>query len=356
VLIYACVSGHGYGHGSRVASVLLALAARQPQWRLVISTSLPAPFLAGAFGAVTFEQRVCGWDVGTVQANALSVDAAATLMALAELEQRLPAQIEAEAAWLAAQEGPALLLGDVTPAAAQLAEAAGLPLIWMGNFGWDDIYEPMGGEFLAWAERCRGLYRRGQRLIRCPFSLAMDWGLPQTEVGLTAAAPRLDAKQLGRQLDLPPERRRCVLVSFGGMGFPLGPELFGLWPDWCFISSDPASAAAVNGRLLPPGVRPLEVMPLCGRLISKAGYSSFCEALSHGMGIHLVERHGFAEAAVMERELQRHGPHRLLSQAQLLAGDWELDQPLLPARGPALATDGAERAAAAIVAFAASAA
>ena len=352
MLIYACVSGHGYGHGSRVASVLLALAAVQPQWRLVISSSLPAAFLTGAFGPVPFEHRPCGWDVGTVQANALGVEAAATLAALAALERRLPAQIAAEAAWLAAQEGPAILLGDVPPAAAQLAAAAGLPLIWMGNFGWDDIYEPMGGEFLAWAELYRALYRRGQRLIRCPFSLAMDWGLPETQVGLTAAAPRLDAEQLRRQLDLPLDRRRSVLVSFGGMGFPLSPDLFGRWPDWCFISSDSTSAAAPNVRRLPPGVRPLEVMPLCGRLISKAGYSSFCEALSHGMGIHLVERQGFAEAAVMEGELQRHGPHRLLSQAQLLAGDWELDRPLLPARGDALATGGAEQAAAAITSFA----
>ena len=356
MLIYACVSGHGYGHGSRVAAVLLALAARQPHWRLVISSSLPAAFLAGAFGPVPFEHRPCGWDVGTVQADALGVDAAATLLALAELEQRLPAQIETEARWLAAQGGPAILLGDVPPAAARLAATAGLPLIWMGNFGWDDIYAPMGGAFLTWAERCRTLYQRGDRLIRCPFSLAMDWGLAQTRVGLTAAAPRLDPELLRCQLELPDQRQRCVLVSFGGMGFPLSPELFGRWPDFCFISSDPAAAAAANVRLLPAGVRPLEVMPLCERLISKAGYSSFCEALSHGLGIHLVERQGFAEAAVMERELQRCGRHRLLSQAQLLAADWQLDQPLLPASGALLAKDGAELAAEALLEFAALAA
>ncbi len=348
MLIYACVSGHGYGHGSRVASVLLALAARQPHWRLVISSSLSAEFLSGAFGAVPFEHRRCGWDVGAVQANALGIDAPATLLALAELERRLPDQIAAEASWLAEQGGRALLLGDVPPAAASLAAAAGLPLVWMGNFGWDDIYAPMGGAFLAWADHCRSLYRRGDHQIRCPFSLAMDWDLPQTRVGLTAAAPRLDPDLLREQLALPEQRQRCVLVSFGGMGFPLSPGLFDRWPHWCFLSSDPGSATAPNVRLLPPGVRPLELMPLCGRMISKAGYSSFCEALSHGLGIHLVERQGFAEAAVMERELRRCGPHRLLSQAQLLAGDWQLDLPLLPASGAALELGGAERAAEAI--------
>ncbi|MEX1324747.1 MAG: hypothetical protein AB1Z21_11250, partial [Synechococcaceae cyanobacterium] len=84
-------------------------------------------------------------------------------------------------------------------------------------------------------------------------------------------------------------------------------------------------------------------------LITKPGYSSFCEAMGHGVGIHLVHRRGFAEAPVLERDLQRHGWHRLLSQAQLRAGAWELDQPLLAPREGPLPGDGGLRAAEAIV-------
>ncbi len=187
MLIYAAISGHGYGHGSRSGAILLALAQRQPGWRLVLSTSLPAAFLRTVFGEVPFELRPCGWDVGVVQADALGADPAATLTALDELERRLPDQIAAEARWLRAQAGPVLLLGDVPPALARLAQAGGWPLIWVGNFGWDAIYSPMGGPFLAWAERCRLLYRQGQGLIHCPFSMSMNWGLPEIRVGLTVA-------------------------------------------------------------------------------------------------------------------------------------------------------------------------
>ena len=70
-------------------------------------------------------------------------------------------------------------------------------------------------------------------------------------------------------------------------------------------------------------------MPLCGRFITKPGYSSFCEALSQNVGIHLVQRDGFAEAAVLQRDLQNHGAHRLLSREAFSRGDWQLDQPLL---------------------------
>jgi hypothetical protein len=352
VLIHACVSGHGFGHGSRAASVLLELAALRPEWRLVLSTSLPPRFLAGAFGPVPFEHRPCNWDVGVVQADALATDGPATLAALEALERDLPEQVEREARWLAAQPGPAVVLADVPPAAALLAERAGLPLIWLGNFGWDDIHGPMGGAFMSWAERHRQLYRRGQALIRCPFSMAMDWGLPETRVGLTAAKPRLDSAELCRRLHLPAERERCVLVTFGGLGLVLGPEPFRRWPDHVFISTDRSAALAANVRLLPEDVRPLELMGACGRVISKAGYSTFCEALVQGVGLHLVERHGFAEAEVLEQGLRRHGRHRLLSQAQLQAGDWQLDRPLIePSEGP-LATDGARQAALALEDFA----
>ncbi|WP_094510619.1 hypothetical protein [Synechococcus sp. MW101C3] len=349
MLIYACVSGHGFGHGSRVASVLLALAALRPRWRLVLSTSLPPSFLQLALAGVPFEHRPLRWDVGAIQADALGVDGDATLAALEAVTASLPPLLEAEAHWLQQQGEPVLLLGDVPPAAARLAALVRRPLVWMGNFGWDDIYAPMGGAFLDWAERFHHDYRRGTHVIRCPFSMAMDWGLPETAVGLTAAAPQLAADALRQRLDLPAERERCVMVSFGGLGFALGPEPYARWPGWTFVTTDASAAAAPNVHLLPADVRPLELMRLCGRQISKAGYSTFCEALGQGTGVHLVERHGFAEAAVLEGWLRRHGRHLLLSQPQLLAGDWQLDQPLLPPSDGPLAADGAQQAAAQLV-------
>jgi hypothetical protein len=213
----------------------------------------------------------------------------------------------------------------------------------------------MGAAFAPWVERCLSLYRRGRLLLHCPLSLPMPWGLPEIAIGLTAGEPRLDGAALARQLELSTERDRNVLISFGGLGLPLDPALLARWPEHRFVGHDPALAEAANGRVLPPGVRPLELMGACGRLITKPGYSSFCEAMRYGVGIHLVQRRGFAEAPVLERELQRHGWHRLLSQAQLRAGEWQLDRPLLPPRQGPLPGDGARQAAEAIAALAADA-
>lgn len=361
MLIVACISAHGFGHGSRTAAVLAALKARRPDWRLLLSTALPPSFLELAMGAVPFVHRRCQWDVGVIQADALGSDPAATLAALEDLEARLPAQVAAEATWLQAQrrqpDEPILVLGDVPPAAALLAARLEAPLVWLASFGWDAIYAPMGPAFTPWAEAALAAYRQGQLLIHCPLAMPIAWGIPEVRVGLTAAVPRLDGAALERlviDLDLPRggvARDRCVLISFGGMGLDLAAAPLQRWPDHAFIGPDPALARHPNGRVLPEGLRPLDLMPLCGRLITKPGYSSFCEALSQDVGIHLVERDGFAEAAVLQRDLQNHGHHRLLTRQAFAAGDWQLDQPLVPPRLGPLPGDGADQAAAAIEAL-----
>jgi hypothetical protein len=348
MLIYVALSGHGYGHGSRTSSVLAELAARRPNWRLVIASALPASFLQLAMGDVPFVHRPCRWDVGVIQADALGADPAATLEALERLDQELPAQLEREASWLAGQAEPTVVLADVPPSAALLARRLGVPLVWLASFGWDAIYDPMGGPFQAWADAARQLYRQGDLLLHCPFSLPMPWGVPTLPLGLTTSRPRGESAELRRRLALPADRSCCVLVSFGGLGKSYDPALLRRWPDHVLIGPEPALAGEPNGRVLPAGLRPLDLMPLCSRLITKPGYSSFCEALSQGLGIHLVRRSGFAEAPVLEAELQRHGWHRLLAAEAFERGAWDLDQPLLPPSQEPLASDGATVAAEAL--------
>ncbi len=329
--------------------MLCELAALKPDWRLVLSTALPEAFLQLSMGDVPFEHRLCRWDVGVIQADALGADAAATLAALHDLQLDLPELVEREARWLEAQHQPILVLGDVPPAAARLAKRLKVPLVWLASFGWDSIHAPMGPPFQPFVEHHRQLYAQGDLLLRCPLSLPMDWDLPEVRLGLTSSRPRLDLQRLAWELHLPPDRERVVLLSFGGLGMAIDPTLLARWPEHVFIGPEPLLATVPNGRCLPAGVRPLDLMPLTGRLITKPGYSSFCEAFSQGVGIHLVHRMGFAEAPVLEEDLRNHGWHRLLSQEAFLRGDWQLDQPLEPPRHGPLALDGAPTAARTIV-------
>lgn len=345
MLVYACISSHGYGHASRTAAVLCELVRLHPECRLVLSTAVRPEFLTLAMGETPFELRPCRWDVGMLQADALAVDPDGTLAALEALERVLPEQVEAEARWLEAQPCHPLILADAPPSAARLAQRLCSPLIWLASFGWEAIYGPLGEAFAPWAERALASYRQGDLLLQCPFALPMPWDLPVVELGITSSSPRHELAEVSRRLALPPERERCVLVSFGGLGMEIDPLWLARWPEHVFVGVDPRLLEAPNGRLLPPDLRPLDVMPLAARMLTKPGYSTFCEALQQGVGLHVVRRQGFAEAPVLERDLQAEGWHRLLEEEAFRRGDWQLDQPLQGPRRPRLARDGSVQAA-----------
>ncbi len=345
MLIYACISGHGYGHAARTAAVLSTLVGMVPECRVVLSTAVEPAFLRLAMGEAPFELRPCRWDVGVLQADALSLDLAGTLTALEELERWMPAQVEEEARWLETQPTRPLILADVPPNAALLAARLCCPLIWLASFGWESIYRPLGEAFRPWAEQALDSYRQGDLLLRCPLSLPMDWEIPEVEVGLTCSVPRHEPGDVARRLSLPMDRERCVLISFGGLGMALDPQWLELWPDHVFVGVDPRLPEAPNGRLLPPDLRPLDVMPLTARMITKPGDSTFCEAFQQGVGLHVVRREGFAEAPVLERGLREEGWHRVLEEEAFRRGAWELDQPLLPPRAPRESREGSFEAA-----------
>ena len=357
MLIYVGISSHGFGHAARQAAVLAALHRLQPHWRLVVSTAVDPNFLRVAFEGVPVEWRQRRWDVGMAQADALSADPQATLAELSALDAGLPAQIDEEARWLSAQNSPVVVVGDIPPSLAELALRLQAPLVWMGNFGWDDIYAPLGELFASYAERATQAYRQGDLLLRMPFDLAMDWGLPTIKIGLTAAQPRPLPEPVHQRLS---ERQQpTVLVGFGGLGLRIEPALCALWPHHHFVLAAPQAPDALpflqqqaNVTLLPAGVRPLDVMPFCERLLGKPGFSTFSETLSNRLGLHVVERDGFAEAAALKEGLRRHGRHRFLTRSALASGDWQLNQALISPTEEELAADGAVSAAKAIVAVA----
>jgi hypothetical protein len=90
------------------------------------------------------------------------------------------------------------------------------------------------------------------------------------------------------------------------------------------------------------GDRPVDLMPLCGRVVSKPGYSTFAEACRLEVPIATLTRTGFAEASLLLNGIQDVAHHQILNAQAFLAGDWSfLEQPCTPPRtATRLAKDG----------------
>jgi predicted glycosyltransferase len=79
--------------------------------------------------------------------------------------------------------------------------------------------------------------------------------------------------------------------------------------------------------------RPVDLMPLCSRVVSKPGYSTYAEALKLDIPLISLTRSGFAESAIIINGLQDYGYHQIITPEQFFTDDWEfLRQPLQPPR------------------------
>ena len=260
-----------------------------------------------------------------------------------------------EARWIRDQ-GNKVVIWRIFRHAAALAEQVGCPLVWLGNFGWDAIYAPFSGRLQEQAKKAEQAYRRGDLLLRCPFDLPMDWGFPgaswSSDEPASPSPPQL--RQELQCIDLP-----LVMVGFGGLGLPVEPSHFQGWPDHHFLMPAPGETAPLlqlqalpNLTLLPAGVRPLDLLSLCSRHLGKPGFSTFCEVMAAGVGLHVVERRDFAEVSALMKGLRDHAASLTLSRSAYLEGDWRLDRPLEKAQKGCLPVDGAAVAASAVVSLA----
>ena len=208
-MIVAYVSGHGFGHATRVGEVLRAAHARAPESGIAVVTAAPEMLFREALPA-TFAYRRLECDVGLAQRGALVIDEEETLARWRAFEAERPQRVESEAAWLQ-KVGASVVLADVPPLAFEAAAEAGVPAVGLANFSWDWIYRHLARRVPAFAKPARvaaAAYGKAHLLLELPFA------------GDLVAFPRREAiPMVARHQRRPREETRALLG--------LGPE-----PSW----------------------------------------------------------------------------------------------------------------------------
>jgi hypothetical protein len=323
----------------------------QPEIDLVLATTAPQ-WLLNEYLPVEYEYRPVAFDIGVIQPDSLTMDLPATLAQLQAIQTHQRTTVATEATYLK-QRGVNLVLADIPPLSTAIAHAADIPCWMVGNFGWDFIYRALGEDFAAIADWMGECFGQCDRLFRLPFHEPMT-AFPMVEdTGLIGGTPRYAAEDLRAQwnLHIPPER--TVLLTFGGLGLQAIPyDRLAQFPDWQFLTFDQGVLELPNLFRVPrQGYRPVDVMPLCGRIVSKPGFSTFSEACRLDLPIITITRNDFAEGPVLVNGLQDHSWHRILTPEEFFRGGWDfITAPLNPPRTPqALVKDGNEHIATAIV-------
>ena len=350
--LYVAITNHGFGHTTRSATILAEIQRQCPDVLLILVTHAPR-WLLESYLPGDFIYRPRTLDIGVIQSDSLTMDRDATLEAWEQIYTDRHQLIAAEVSFIR-QNQVDLVLADIPPLAVKIAEAADLPCWMWSNFGWDLIYEQWGERFEPITEWIRECFQGCDRLFRLPFHEPMSAFDNIVDVGLTGTIPQLSTQELRSKLGIDTAPAQTVLLTFGGLGLAEIPyHHLEKFPDWQFITFAASAPDQIPNllKITTPSLRPLDLMPLCGRVISKPGYSTFAEACYLDVPVVSLPRSDFAEAQYLLAGLQAYSHHQLLAPGEFSDSNWEfLAQPLQPPRSsPPLAKDGKQVIAKAVV-------
>jgi hypothetical protein len=351
--LYLAITSHGFGHAVRAASVAAAIQQLCPEILLILVTTAPR-WLLESYISGDFIHRPRSYDIGVIQSDSLTMDKVATLEKLQQLRSEQRSIVAGEVNFIRTNR-VGLVLGDIPPLAPLIASSAGIPCWMMSNFGWDYIYRDWGGEFVEIADWISECYGKSDRLFRFPLHEPMSAFPNITDVGLPGGSPRYNLDELREKLSLTAPPEKIVLLTFGGLGLQQIPyEGLDQFPDWQFVTFD-NKAPDMPNLLKASGqdYRPVDLMPLCGRVMSKPGHSTFSEALRLGTPIVSLTREGFVESFILLDGIRDYAYHQILTPEEFSQGDWEfLRHPLQPPRlSQTVAKDGTEAIARMVVSY-----
>ncbi len=300
-MLVAYVSGHGYGHMTRLCEVLRAVRSREPSLPVTVVGSVPPELVRRAVaGPVGLRHEPC--DVGLAQRDALEIDEPATAERCREFAARFEQRVASEAALLG-ESGARLVLGDIPPLAFAAAARAGLPSVALGNFSWDWIYRHLAKRQPSLAEsadQAGAAYARAGLLLELPFAGDLSAFPRRERVGFVARHPSLERPEARRRLGLGPGP--AALVSFGGVGLP------GLTPDVLrgaglrFVFPDELGV----DRLAALGMTYADVVGAVDVVVTKPGYGIVTDAIAAGTRLVYTDRGDFPEYPIMVREMPRY--------------------------------------------------
>jgi L-arabinokinase len=345
------VSGHGFGHATRIRALIAALVERAPAGIAAhVRTEAPHWIFTERDAGVTCTAAPV--DAGVAQQSGMDVDLEATLAAHEAFVGTWEGAVAREARFIE-RLGPALVVADIPPLAFAAAERARVPAVGVANFSWDWVVEQYAEDDPRWAPiaaRYRAAYGCAERLYRLPLHGDLAAFREIVDAPFLVNRSRDGRAACRERLGVPDgDPRRLVLVSFGGFGCgPVAGAADDDLADYRFAIVG-AKPSGVGGEWIElPRPFPLaheDVMCACDAVLGKTGYGTVAEALAHDIRFLYLPRDGFPEAPILEAGVTRLGCARPMPRSDFEAGRWRphLDALFaLPDTAAPVATNGAE--------------
>ncbi|MEM8780314.1 MAG: glycosyl transferase, partial [Cyanobacteria bacterium P01_G01_bin.49] len=134
-VVYLAATGHGFGHAVRISTIAAAIQKLNPDLLLILATTAPR-WLLESYIPGDFIYRPRAFDVGVIQSDSFRMNKSETLAKMQEIYQKRHALMAGEVNFIQTNK-VGLILADIPPLMAPIAQLAGVPCWMMSNFGWD---------------------------------------------------------------------------------------------------------------------------------------------------------------------------------------------------------------------------
>ncbi|KAG4963079.1 hypothetical protein JHK82_039758 [Glycine max] len=319
------VTGHGFGHATRVTEVVRHLILAGHDVHVV--TGAPDFVFTSEIQSPRLIIRKVLLDCGAVQADALTVDRLASLEKYSETAVKPRAQILAqETEWLNSVKAD-LVISDVVPVACRAAADAGIRSVCVTNFSWDFIY----AEYVMAA----GLHHRSivwqiaedyshcEFLIRLPGYCPMPAFRDVIDVPLVVRRLHKSAKEVKKELGVTDDVK-LVILNFGGQPSELKLKEEFLPPGWlCLVcgASETADLPSNFVKLAKDAYTP-DIIAASDCMLGKIGYGTVSEALAYKCPFVFVRRDYFNEEPFLRNMLEFYQGGVEMIRRDLLTGHW----------------------------------
>jgi len=315
------ITGHGYGHAIRSATIAQNLS---PDVGITFVTSVPERFFKEELTR-PFNYRCERFDCGCVQHDGVTVDIAATLALYGDIARRNCLLLEREIAWYcsASIDG---IVSDTVPFAFGAAKGASLPSVAVTNFTWYDVYSEYAGAAAGFEELLAGMrrqYEQASLLLRLYPALPMEYFPVRIGSPVVGRRGRPVRREIAEEFGIDPGKR-IALIYAGNFGLGSAPwERLGSMRSWEFFGLYDLAGAPQNYHLISKNrwYYP-DLIASADCVVAKPGYGVVSECMINQTPLVYLPRENFAEYQALEEGLEAWGAGVRLSAEEFTNLDW----------------------------------
>ncbi|XP_021275941.1 L-arabinokinase-like [Herrania umbratica] len=320
------VTGHGFGHATRVVEVVRNLIVAGHDVHVV--TGAPDFVFTSEIQSPRLFLRKLVLDCGAVQADALTVDRLASLQKYSETAvQPRNSILATEVEWLNSIKAD-LVVSDVVPVACRAAAEAGIRSVCVTNFSWDFIYAEYvmaaGYHHRSIVWQIAEDYSHCEFLIRLPGYCPMPAFRDVIDVPLVVRRLHKSRKEVRKELGIG-EDVKLVILNFGGQpaGWKLKEEY--LPSGWlCLVcGASDTQELPPNFIKLPKDAYTPDLIAASDCMLGKIGYGTVSEALAYKLPFVFVRRDYFNEEPFLRNMLEFYQSGVEMIRRDLLTGHWK---------------------------------